>query len=251
MKTRILVGLTVAVLILSAFGHLAFAETLTIPFTHEFSGLIDPDDIEDGHEGELPDGYPPNGEKPWLTATFDDGGTPGSVTMEIDLNNLIAPEFIGAAMFNLDPALDPTSLSFGQPTKTGSFLDPTINTGINAFAAAGAFGFDIQFDFHLTGSELAEDRFGAGESLIIEITGDSLTAGSFDFLNESGAPSKSVGPFIAAAHVQGIGELDELSGWVTVPEPSATGYLLSLTGLALFATAWRRRRRIAALASAR
>ncbi len=221
MKARILVCSTTAVLMLSAFGQLALAEMLPVPFVYEFSGA-----------------YPPHGETPWLTATFTDSG-PESVTMELDLDNLVDMEYLGMVLFNLDPALDPTNLSFGEPIKNGSFLDPVISTGVDVFNGDGAHGFDIKFDFALSNPQQSTSRFGPGESMAIEISGDSLTAGSFDFLNGGQGPKH----YIAAAHVQGIGDLGESSGWVTVPEPSAMGYLLSLTALGWFVAGWRKYRR--------
>lgn len=237
MKTHILTWL-IAAWLLPFLGQSAVAEMLTIPFEYEFSGAVAPE-----------------GNRPWVTATFDDESTIGSVKLEFDLSNLVDDEFIGRALFNLDPALDPTSLTFGSPTKNGSFADPVIRTEIDTFRTAGQW-FDLEFDFAESNSDNTEDRFGAGESMVIEIAAPGLEAGSFDFSSNS---DYGPGPLTGAIRVKGIGELGEFSGWISdhelfpvpeVPEPSATAYLLSLTALALLATAWRRRRRIRALASA-
>ena len=61
-----------------------------------------------------------------------------------------------------------------------------------------------------------------------------LTANSFNFLSVPGGQ----GPFLNAAHVQGIGPNANGSGWVTVPEPAAMGVL------ALSAAMLVRRRRV-------
>ncbi|HMQ16165.1 MAG TPA: hypothetical protein PKC49_09345, partial [Phycisphaerae bacterium] len=125
---------------------------------------------------------PPAGAAPWLTATFDDGGTPGSVDLTLETTNLVSNEFVFSWLFNLDPVLDPTSLSFSAPSKTGAFTDPVINTGVDAFMADGDGKFDIEVVFNSAGGPA--NRFGAGDSVKYTITGIAgLTAASFDFLS--------------------------------------------------------------------
>jgi len=46
---------------------------------------------------------PPAGAGPWLRATFDDGGSPGAVTLTLTALNLTGGEFVNDWMFNLDP----------------------------------------------------------------------------------------------------------------------------------------------------
>ncbi|MDY7011056.1 MAG: PEP-CTERM sorting domain-containing protein [Planctomycetota bacterium] len=181
---------------------------------------------------------PPAGAEPWLNATFDDEGSAGSVTLTLTTTptpttGLTGTESVSEWMFNLDPSLNPTELIFSSPTKTGSFDNPVINTGVDAFKANGAGYFDIEFAFIIGGGP--STRFGAGDVIEYAITGiDSLTAESFNFL----CTSAEHGPFPTSAHVQSIGD-EEDSGWVTVPEP-ATLSLLVLGGLGILK---RRRRR--------
>ena len=164
---------------------------------------------------------PPAGVSPWISATLDDGGTPGSVTLTLENTNLIASEFIDAWYLNLDDSLDVTDLIFSAPSKTGTFSDPSISLSQNAFKADGDGRYDILIDFAQSGP----NRFGVGESVQFTITGiANLLASDFNFLS---APDGGNGPFLAAAHVQGIGSGGNDSGWVTTPEPGS----LALLGL--------------------
>ena len=175
---------------------------------------------------------PPAGSAPWLTATFDDGGSAGSVTLMLTATNLTGDEDVEEWYLNLDPALDSTELSFSLASKTGVFDDPTVSLGADQFKADGDGNYDILFAF---ASGPPSKRFTAGDSIqytVTDIAG--LTAGSFDFLS---APNGGHGPFLVAAHVRSIGP-DEDSGWVTAPEPASVGLL----ALGLGAVAALRRR---------
>lgn len=177
---------------------------------------------------------PPAGAAPWLNATFDDGGSAGSVDLTLTAVNLVGSEFVDVWLFNLDPALNPTLLVFSAPSKTGSFTDPTISQSVDAFKADGDGWFDIEIDFASGGG--AATRFGPGEDVSYTITGiGSLTADSFDFLSSLGGGH---GPFPTAAHVQGIGQTGADSGWITVPEPTS----LALLSIGAIASLRRRRR---------
>lgn len=213
-KTRILTTL-IAVFVLSAG---ASASVLTYDLSVEFSGAT-----------------PPAGATPWLRAVLDDGGSPGSVAMTLSTPNLVAKEFVSKWYFNLDPVLDPTSLIFSAPIKVGSFTDPTVNLGVNAFKADGDGKYDIKLAFAT--NDGFPTRFGVGDAATFMITGiPTLTASSFNFLS---LPAGGHGPFPTAAHVQGIGPCGANSGWVTVPEPAT----MSLLGIGGALGLVRRRRR--------
>lgn len=168
---------------------------------------------------------PPAGAAPWLNATFDDGGSPGSVTLTLSTPGLTDPEFVRRWLFNLDPLLNPTLLSFSAPLEIGSFAAPTIYTGVDTFKAGGDGYFDIKFAFSNSGGP--NRRFGAGDAAIYTVTGiPTLAAASFNFESVNGPGPRS---FRTVAHVQGIN--DEDSGWVA-PEP-ATMALLAMGSLAL------------------
>jgi hypothetical protein len=159
-------------------------------------------------------GTSPSGSPPWLRAAFDDGGGSGSVTLTLTSLLQGSGEFVTEWDFNLNPALNPTSLTILQ----SSGPTATIGTGTNAFKADGDGWFDIGLVFPQSG-----DRFDNGDSAVFTITLAGITANSFDFFSASGGGN---GTFHTAAHVQGIGPDNQLSGWIgdsgngtPVPEP--------------------------------
>jgi hypothetical protein len=140
--------------------------------------------------------------------------------------------------FNLDPSLDPTSLSFTRDSGSGpTAANTSIQTGTDAFKAGGDGLYDILFDFPpSTGQQAA--RFNAGEDLVYTITGTGITADSFNFF---ATPDGGFGPYLSAAKFQdtGPGQLD--SDWVgAVPIPAAV-WLFSSGLLGLFGIARRKK----------
>jgi len=167
----------------------------------------------------------PTNPPPWLNATFNDGGSSGSVVLTISAAGLTADERVKGVYFNLDPSINPTNLVFSAPTKSGTFDDPAISKGANAYKADGDGYYDILIEFTEDGAPLA---FNGGESVSYTITLASLTANSFDFLS---APGGGAGQYNTAAHIQSLGTSGD-SAWITTPEP-ATMCLLGLGALAL------------------
>lgn len=173
----------------------------------------------------------PEGTAPWLTATFNDYNTAGSVDLILETTNLTDNEFVSEWLFNINPMfeqIDLDDLDFTQKesSKIGEFTDPTFTATVDHFMANGDGLFDIEVKFDNTDG--AAKRFGVGDGVTYTIEGiPTLTAYSFYFLSyEDGGQ----GEFRMAAHVGGIGPSDNYSGWVSVPEPGTLA-LLALSGL--------------------
>jgi hypothetical protein len=171
----------------------------------------------------------PTNSPPWLNATFADVSL-DTVELTITAVGLTGGEKVGGIYFNLDPVLDPTQLVFSAPTKTGSFSDPTVSTGLDSYKADGDGKYDILIAFDTDNA----DAFYGGNVVKYTITLASLTANSFDFLS---SPAGGAGPFKTAAHIQALGTCGD-SAWITggrthdVPEP-ATMCILGLGAFGL------------------
>jgi hypothetical protein len=187
-------------------------------------------------------GIPPESTvMPWLTARFDDHGSSGSVTITLTASHLTGTEYASEWDLNLDPALNPTQLTFdiAHASKVGVFADPDISTGVS-FQAAKADGdgfYDILFGFQT--SDGTSTHFDAGDSYQITVAGiPTLNANSFAYRSSTQKGQDLNDGYYSAAHVQSIGSGSN-SGWIAatsvVPEP-ATLVLASLgmAGMMLF-----------------
>lgn len=146
---------------------------------------------------------PEGATKPWLTATFDDGGTAGTVTLTMSTVGLVEVETVTEWDFNYtgDSANLVIAYSSGV-TASG------ITNSIDCCSGDGQGNFDIEFLFD------AGD-FGAGASSVYDFALAGLTASDFISGSTKGDKGKDV---LSVAHVQRIdgpaGE-DADSGWVS------------------------------------
>jgi VPDSG-CTERM motif len=159
------------------------------------------------------------------------------LTITSQLADPLAPlENMESLYLNLNPNYDPTSLLFAKTGGTGSFTDPLISTGTNAFKADGDGLYDILFAFAPPGV-----RFDSTDSITYQVTrAAGLVAADF---NELSAPAGGHGPFLAAAHIQNT-DGPQGSGWIApngahVPDGGATVMLMG-TALACLGALRRR-----------
>jgi hypothetical protein len=167
----------------------------------------------------------------WLTAAFADVGT-NTVTLKLtsnlstDPSSCLYPYYFDQVVFNVDPAITPSSLVILQTDSTGTIGDVNIlKDEQNAIAMTGSGkagkGFDVLLDFP---SKHAQ-RFNFTDTITFTIIGDRITEDSFLFMNAPGN-SAHVG-----AHLAGIP--DGMSGAISdVPIPS-TVWLLGFGLLSL------------------
>jgi hypothetical protein len=210
---RQLISILVAAALFVVWAPAANGDMTVFEFDYEFSGS----------------GYQPQGDPPWLTAVFDDGGSPGSVTLTLT-SNLVDDEFIGGQasdgkglFFNFSDGL---GLAAGDIAQTEG---PSAGWQVDqdGLKADG----DGYYDFRFYWSSSA-DRFEGGDVATFAITHAGITAGDFDELS---LPGGGNGVYPAAAHIQGIEGGG--SGWIAptgtpippVPAPGAA--ILGAIGL--------------------
>jgi hypothetical protein len=188
----------------------------------------------------------PVGGSPYMTAVFDDGGTPGSVTLTMTVASTAGAAYVDDVYLNFDSALNLALLNFTYAgttgPATGSQGDNGIFTGIDAYQADGDGKYDIEMNFPPPPGT-ASARWAAGEVVVYNITStQAITAGSFAFLSAPGG--NAGGPFYAAAHFQNTGPSGGNSAWVgvsTVPLPAAA-WLFGSGFIGLLGSAIRRPR---------
>ena len=111
----------------------------------------------------------------------------GADAVDLKISSLLfGTEFLDALYLNFGPnlgpgQLDPTLLSFGTPTSTGSFgTNPVVSTGANAFDADGGGSYDIKFQFDIAPPP---DRFNLTDTITYHVTGiTGLDANDFNFV---------------------------------------------------------------------
>ncbi|MDA3917950.1 MAG: PEP-CTERM sorting domain-containing protein [Deltaproteobacteria bacterium] len=178
----------------------AYATTLTFDLDIEYSGATSP-----------------VGTAPWITATFDDGDSPGTVGLTISGSGLTGTEFMSGFYFNFDSpgTLTADVNDFLTPFPTIYSGTATINNifyQTDSYMADGDGNFDLYIDLAPPPGGFGP-RFTTGETLLINLVGSGITADSFNFLS-AGAGNSPVGLYVAA-HIQSIGPEGEDSGWIT------------------------------------
>jgi hypothetical protein len=220
MKTSVLrkkaIGLTAAGCLGLLLGSAGHAATLTFEL-----------DISFGTD-------PAPGPTPWVTAIFDDGGSDGTVDLDLTVGGAAVDEWdITQLYFNLNPVLDPTSLTFNRVAGTGPTAAETSISNDGPFKADGGGYYDIWFAF---GPAPDSARFNTTETLAYEISGiASLSALDFNFL---GDPSGGNGPFLAAAKVQSTPLECPLQGGGTDPNCGSDWIAANASAVPVPASAW-------------
>ena len=124
-------------------------------------------------------GKAPGGGLPWLTRTLQDGFQPNSVRLTFDAINLVGNEFVSAWYFNLNPDLNPTTLSFSLVSNPTALTVSSIGAGSNTFKAGSGGYYDLLVDFPTPPGAFSA-KFTAGEKVIIDVTrSGGLSVGDF------------------------------------------------------------------------
>jgi hypothetical protein len=208
--------LRLAVAIFALLGlQLAHAAVVVYEFDYDFSDASDPDSAS------------PIGASPWLTATFDDGDTAGSVTLTLAFGADNGIATVNDVYFNLDPLLSAGDLTFSYVSGELATVDTSGST------ADGAGEFDFQLDYF---PPPGSDTFSAGETSVYTITGAGLDAFSFSFLSEN---PETTGAKFAAAQILSTGDGLQ-SAWVGIVPIPAAAWLFGSGLIGLFAFGRRR-----------
>lgn len=212
---------------LALLPQAAGATTMTFEYTVQFSN-----------------GTFPGGAAPWLRATFDDtAAAPGSdVRITVEVLNLAATEFVSNWWFNLNPALGNVATNVGFTfIDTSDVSSMTITWGNDCCNADGGGRYDVRFAFP---TAAGIGRLTNGESIVIDANwfGGTMLATDFNFI---ATPQGGNGPFLSAAHIQGIvggdGSTFVAPGEATFPVPEPGTLALLGGGLTLVARRLRRR----------
>lgn len=225
---------------------------LLVGLAISLAGLQSAQALEFGLNYEYSNGTPPEGASPWITATFEDSPENEKyVRLTMTATNLVDQEFISGWWFNFRDDLDQfADLLDYNPIDTSAVGGEIAFSSGENFDKAGPDGkFDLLFEFPTSNSENAWKRFTAGETVIVDLflLSFDLSPSDFNFESDPGKEEGDKGPFFSAAHIQGIGEDNNLSGWIApatekVPESST----LLLVGVGLIGLAGFGRRRFKA-----
>jgi hypothetical protein len=206
----------VACLLFSSGGHAA-----TLELTYNISFGSDP----------------AAGGPSWLSAIFDDGGSPGTVTLNLTAAAIGEADITGL-YFNLNPIKTTASLGITRQDGTGpTAAQTTITKGLDCCQADDDGKYDIFFDFD---AALDSARFNTDETLQYLFTQVGLVAADFNYLS---LQAGGHGPYLAATRVQSTSNGSSTNGgndWIAASLSPAVP-VLSLDAAAVVpvpAAAW-------------
>ena len=209
MKKRILIAI---VAFLGAIALAAPVQALTFNYNYEYSGAT-----------------APAGPAPWLTAIFAD--VSGGVQLTLSTAGLTGREFVTEWDFNLNPGLGDPYDAIADIEFVSGVVPDQVSWGKDAFKAGPDGDYDIEFLFGTANAY----RFIGGQTAVFLITGTGLTSGHFNYPSNPGNSGVG-GPYLSGAHVQGIGNFAQDSGWVA-PVGISEPVTMLLLGLGLVAVA--------------
>lgn len=186
--------------------------------------------------GNVYTGYSEPGDPTYARATFT-STTPGTVSLQLE-GFMASSAFISGFYFNLDPSLNLNSLDISHEGGTAP-ASGGMDIRSNNYSAGGGSRYDIRIAFP-TANWIGSPRFnGTDTATFLFTSSDAITASSFNFL---GTDRGDYGPFVSAAHVQGLGWRCDKSAWVSGEEiqqvvvvplpPAAWAGVVSLAGVA-------------------
>ena len=187
-------------------------------------------------------GKTPTSTGPWLTAVFnnvlDSQNVPTSVSLTLTASLNVGSEYISEVAFNINPAIDPQTLSVINDT----LADPRVSSlgiaGQDGQNLTGGGikgrGFDIKINWSTSALSNGIRRFNSTDVEQFTFFLDGLTESDFGYANSSGLymAARVAGiPYLATTSSGTISGIPDLSPPVPVPESSTffAGTLLVLS----------------------